>query len=62
MKLKEVEFNKCAEYKPLSSQANALGMRSFWRATHRGKTIATAYTKAECLKEVRDYISVLNNK
>lgn len=56
MRMKDVEYVKCQEYDPLSNRADALGMRTFWRADVGSQSIAYGDTKKECMDEARAYI------
>lgn len=51
-----VEYVKCQDYDPYHPKADSLGMHSFWRADSNGETIATADTKAECMRKAKEYL------
>lgn len=51
-----IVYTKCQEYDPYDPKANKLGLRSFWRADYKGQSIAWGDTKAECMKNAKNYL------
>ena len=58
MKMADLQFVKVRNYDPLNSRADKSGVVSEWVARNGwGNAIAFGYTKAECVKDARSYIS-----
>ena len=58
MKVTDLQFEKIKNYDPFNSRADKSGMVSEWVARNEwGNSIAFGYTKAECVKDARSYIS-----
>lgn len=58
IKMTDLQFEKIKNYDPLNSRADKSGMVSEWVARNAwGNAVAFGYTKAECIKDARNYIS-----